>query len=80
MGDQARSVDGHALLAVWPPDGSEVQRWIAAAQWALVFLVIHPHRVSLDDSLAEYQLQKQLALTPGRKGPSQFLMYGRAAG
>lgn len=77
MGADAAAPDA-AMLAVWPPDGPEVSRWIEVRRWPVIVLVGSHGRFDVGSSLAGYALASEFALPDGREGENRLKLYRRA--
>ena len=64
------------LLAVWPPDGKEMARWIAAKPWPRLILCGCPARWDWNGS--GYRLTESIELISGWKGRNLLNVYYRA--
>lgn len=78
-GDHRKAAKGDfdTMLAVWPPDGPEIQRWINAKAWANLVIVANHDRLVYGDSRDDYTLLNTLPLPPGDKGSSVMEVYAR---
>lgn len=64
------------MLAVWPPDGDEIQKWIAARRWPVVFLCAAFGRINPGATLSPYSEEhERVQFIGGRKGTSEFRVY-----
>lgn len=63
------------MLAVWPPDGNEIQRWIAARHWPKITLVGNPDRFDTGDTLRGYRKTAEINMPAGYKGPNALQVY-----
>lgn len=83
MGDHlaaAEQASPHAmLLAVWPPDGPEIARWVAARRWSSVGVCADFSRCKPQGALDDHFLVDAVRLPAGPKGSSDLRIYRRSA-
>ncbi|MFZ5719190.1 MAG: methyltransferase domain-containing protein [Pseudomonadota bacterium] len=75
--DAALAHPGWPMLAVWPPDGASISRWIAATPWPEVYVVADHQRLWFGDALAGYAEIARLALPDGYEGSNELVAWRR---
>lgn len=60
------------LLIIWPPDGDEVQKWIASWRGDTIILGIKKARVSFGTCLDCFHTQEEMIIKGGRKGATSL--------
>lgn len=64
------TVDGteKALLAVWPPDGSHIEDWVLAHDWAFLVICADFRRLEVGTGIDDYVQIAELRMPRGSKG------------
>jgi hypothetical protein len=65
-----------AMLAVWPPDGDEIQRWVAAYQGDTIMICADHRRLHFGPSLDGWRQVSSVGIPAGIKGASELKTFG----
>lgn len=73
----AAAPEGAALLAVWPPDGTAIQAWVGARDWAALAILGDYDRLSFGGALAAYRVAETLQLPESMWGANTLKIFQR---
>jgi hypothetical protein len=65
------------MLAVWPPDGDEIQSWIKGWRGSHIAICADHARLEYGDALDDWEPIKTLEMPAGRKGFSKLRLWAR---